>query len=307
VTSATQDRTAWLQERRTGIGASECAAVVGLSPWATPLDIYLSKVATDVPAEGPDSEPMYWGRELEAVILRRYQRDTGRQLDTEQKLVRSPQHPFMIATPDARASDRLVEVKTAGLQAAKEWGEPGTDAVPMQYLLQVTHQMIVTGDQLADIAVLIAGNDYRVYQVKLDPELAAMLIEREAAFWRAVEAREPPDPTSLAAASLRWPVDTGKTMTATPEIYAAWTQLRSLREELKAREADCDALELAIKTCMADAATLVGPAGETLCTWKTQSARRLDSKALRAAHPAIYEAFLTESPSRVFRMKEPKK
>lgn len=303
MTSATQDRTAWLAERRTGIGASECAAVVGLSPWATPLDIYLSKVATDVPAEGPDSEPMYWGRELEAVILRRYQRDTGRQLDTEQKLVRSPQHPFMIATPDARASDRLVEVKTAGLQAAKEWGEPGTDAVPMQYLLQVTHQMIVTGDQLADIAVLIAGSDYRVYQVRLDPELAGMLIEREREFWASVEARTPPQPTTLAGALARWPKDAGTSVAATADALEAVARLKAVREDIKAREADAEALEVAVKACMADAATLTGPDGKALATWTSQTARRFDSSAFKAAHPDLYDQFRVASASRVFRIK----
>lgn len=286
-----------------GIGASEAAAVVGLSPWRTPLDVYLDKIGTAVAEEPHDSESMYWGRELEAVILRRYIRDSGRDIDIVQKTVRSAAHPFMVATPDGVGADRLVEIKTAGIRQAREWGEPGTDAVPMQYLIQVTHQMIVTGHQLADLAVLIGGNDYRVYSVVRDEELAGMLIEREHAFWQTVEARIPPEPTSLAAAALRWPTDDGKSIAATPNVYEAWTHLKEAREQIKTIEADADALELAIKTCMADAAKLTGPDGKPLCTWTTQTSRRFDGTRFKAAHPELYESFRIASRSRVFRLK----
>lgn len=302
MSAAPSDRERWLAERRNGIGASEAGAVLGLSPYRSPLDVYLEKVG-EVPA-GPDSEAMYWGRELEGAVLRRYQRDNpGRELQTVQRTYRSDAYPWMTATPDAVGADRLVEVKTAGMRSAADWGEPGTDAVPVQYLVQVTHQMICTGHQLADLAVLIGGQDYRVYAVPLDAELAAAIIARERDFWEAVEARNPPAPTTLAGALARWPKDTGTSIAATPDVIEACQRLKAVKAEIKAREADAEALEVAVKACMADAATLTGPDGKALATWTSQTARRFDSSAFKAAHPDLYETFRVASQSRVFRLK----
>lgn len=299
--SAAEERAQWLAERRQGIGASESAAVLGLSPYKTPLDVYLEKTG-EAPAQA-DNEAMYWGRELEGAILRRYQRDTGRELQTVQRTYRSALHPFMTATPDAVGSDRLVEVKTAGIRSAVEWGDPGTDAVPVAYLVQVTHQMIVTGHQLADLAVLIGGQDYRVYAVPLDAELAAAIIEREATFWQAVEARQPPAPTTNAGAFARWPKDAGTSIVASADVYEACQRLKAVKADIKAREADAEALEVAVKACMAEAATLTGPDGKALATWTTQTARRFDSAAFKVARPDLYETFRVASQSRVFRLK----
>jgi putative phage-type endonuclease len=62
-------RDEWLAARRTGIGGSDIAAILGLSPWRTPLDVYRDKVDG---AEQPETEAMRWGRLLEDVIAREY-------------------------------------------------------------------------------------------------------------------------------------------------------------------------------------------------------------------------------------------
>src|SRR5262245_52949583 len=63
------DRAAWLEARRKGIGASEIAAVLGISPWESPFSLYWRKV------NGWDYEPsseMEWGTRLEPVIAEKY-------------------------------------------------------------------------------------------------------------------------------------------------------------------------------------------------------------------------------------------
>ena len=61
-----EERTAWLNERRKGIGGSDVAAIIGLSPWTTPLDIYEQKLGIALPSE--ETEAMYWGTALEPAI-----------------------------------------------------------------------------------------------------------------------------------------------------------------------------------------------------------------------------------------------
>ena len=180
--------------RKDYIGASEAAAACGLSPWKTPYELWADKTSAIVIEQ--QSARMEWGNRLEAVVMLKYLEDLPPEAGTLEAPCQfqvSAEYPWMGCTPDGLLPDRVVEIKTAGLGQAREWGEPGTDAVPLQYLLQCTHQMIVCNRRKADIPVLIGGNDYRVYSVDLDEELANLLITREREFWQHVENKTPPE------------------------------------------------------------------------------------------------------------------
>ena len=291
-----------LLARKRYIGASEAAAACGLSPWTTPYQLWSDKTSDAV--SDIQNARMEWGSRLESVVLAKYAEDLPQPHDVCSPCPQyiSEQFPWMACTPDALRLDRVVEVKTAGINAAREWGETGTDAVPLQYLLQTTHQMIVTGRRLADIPVLIGGSDYRVYTVAYDEELAALLIERERHFWQHVQDGTPPDVKSIADAVARWPKDSGITVIATQEIADAVVRLRDLNAQMDTLEADADALSLAIRTCMADASTLTDSAGQPLATWKAQSRSQFDFQAFKSAHADLYAAFTVKHPTRVFRL-----
>ena len=286
-----------LLERRRFIGASESAAACGLSPWKTPYQLWSEKTGETPP--DADNEAMSWGRRLELPILQRYAEDAEEKVEYPCAPVVHPDFLWMRATPDGLTPSRVVEVKTA--RSAYEWGE-ADDAVPMQYLLQVTHQMVVTNRRLADVAVLIGGSDYRVYHITLDDELAALLIEREKAFWQHVEDGTPPEVRSIADAVSRWPKDKGTTVMATQEVADAVVKLLEIEQQQEALEADHDALGLAVRTCMGEASALTDGSGRTLATWKSQIRSQLDFKGLKTDHPAIYEKYSIKHPTRVFRL-----
>lgn len=290
-------------DRSKGLGASEAAAACGLSKWRTPLALYRQKIGEAPPTE--ETLPMRVGKALESVVLGEYCRERGVTLRDQQTAFRDPALPWRWVTVDAIDSNGvLVEAKTAG--TALGWGAQGTDQVPMDYVLQCQHGMAVTGLALAVIPVLIAGREFKVYEVPRDDALIAAITAREQEFWRCVETRTPPAVVSLADATALWPRDTGKAVTATADVMEAVERLRIVRAEIAQKEADADSLELAIKTCMADAARLETPAGDVLATWTAQTARRFDSAALKAELPTIYEQFRKESTSRVFRLKKEK-
>ena len=174
----TTDRAQWLAQRRLGIGGSDAAAVLGLSKWKTPLALWQEK-SGQAPDDDSDSEPMLCGRVLEPVIRQQYAQRTGRTVRLPEQILAHPQHNWMLANIDGITEcGRIVEIKTA--RTGADWGEAGTDQIPQAYLLQVQHYMAVTGCAVADIAVLIGGADYRMYEVQADAELQAMLIDAEA-------------------------------------------------------------------------------------------------------------------------------
>jgi putative phage-type endonuclease len=196
-------RAAWLAERRRGLGASDAAAALGLSPYKTPLQLYYEKTGeVEPPAETP---AMRRGRKWEGDVLDEYA--DSRDVDlVEQVFARHPEHPWMTATldgvvpgaayPDPRDGGWIVEAKVVGMRAAREWGEDGTDDVPRHVLCQCHHQLAVTGARRCDVAALIGGSDFRVYPIRrADPDLYVRMIDQLRWFWRCVEQRDPPPPT----------------------------------------------------------------------------------------------------------------
>ena len=297
----TAERTEWLKRRQTGIGGSDVAAILGLSKWKTPLDVYNAKIE-ETPSE--ESNPsIEWGNRLEPVIRQKYSDVTGLSVKCPNETFRHPEHSFMIANVDGICSDgRILEIKTA--RTGADWGEEGTDEIPDYYLTQVQHYMTVLGAQCCDVAVLIGASDFRIYHVKADPELEAMLIEEERAFWKRVEERDPPAPRTYAEAATLFRVSTAQRIDANEEVAQAAEELARIKIEADALKKREDEAKAKITTYMKDADTLM--LGTTiLATWKTSKpAARFDSASFKAKHPDLYHEFLkTGEPSRRFLLK----
>lgn len=295
----------FMRNRASGLGGTDAAAALGVSRWKSPLDVYLDKRGEAPPVE--DNAAMYWGRTLEPIVREEYERQTGSAV-VLQDFARSVEHPFMVGHLDGRRADdgRVVEIKTA--RSADNWGEPGSADIPADYIAQTHHYMLLTGARRADVAVLIAGSDFRVYTIPFDAELGAMIVDAERELWDRIVRSEPPEPRTLRDVANLYRHSQRVDCVAPAAVYEAWQRLIALRDDARRIDADAEALEVAIKTCMADADTLLGPDGKVLATWKQRAgSTRLDSKRLRAEAPEVYERFAAVGePTRTFLIKEPK-
>ncbi len=257
--------------RRTGIGASEIAAVAGIDPYRRPIDVWAEKLGLVEPFAG--NRYTKWGSLLEAVIADSYAEDNGVVL-TSPGTLRHPQHEIVLATPDRLVHPsvnappvRNLQIKCSDARNAEQWGE-GPDDVPEQYLCQVTWEMAVTGLPETDLAVLIGGNEDRVYRIRRDLELEGQLIEVAEKFWRDhVLTQDPPpvDGTEQYGNYLkcRFPRDARPLLPATQEACDLVDQLRFRRAALAAAvEAEAE-IENRIKALISDAAGIEG-----LVTWK---------------------------------------
>lgn len=179
-------REEWLAWRRQGLGGSDAASIVGLSPWKTEMDIWMDKKSL-LPPEDDDPERNFMlnlGLELEPVVARLYERQTGRELILPEPVVH-PAHPEVRGTPDRLVRNELrgVELKTEN-QFSEMFGEPGSDEVPGHYLVQAAHYMALTGFTHWDIAVLHGGTRFAIYTIQRDAELESMMIEKLTEWWR---------------------------------------------------------------------------------------------------------------------------
>jgi putative phage-type endonuclease len=308
----------FLVTRRSGIGGSDAGAILGLSPWKTPLDVWLEKTGQADSME--DTAATYWGRKLEDLVADEYVARTGRKVERCNDTLRHPERFYMLGHVDRLIWDgdrrprvrgeirtrRILECKTAGAFMAPEWGEAGTDQIPEAYLCQVQHYLAVTGCEVADVAVLIGGRDFRLYEIPRDNELIRLLEDAEAQFWALVMENVPPAPRSLADIAKRWPRDSGGQVMASQEVEQMVFELRAMKDHAKDLDARIEACEGEIKKALMDAAELITPDGRKLATWKTQTSKRVELSRLKTERPEIAAEFTTESTTRVFRLASPK-
>lgn len=182
----------WLALRADGLGGSEIAAVLGLSPWESRFSLWHRKRGEAAPQA--DSDEMRAGRYLEPAVAAMFA-DARPELRLRRAgTYRSRERPWQIANPDriitGPAGREVLEIKTA--RSADSWGEPGTDEIPVYYRAQVLHYLDVLGLQVARIAVLIGGTNLREYVVNWNVEEAELLREAGAEFMRTVERGERP-------------------------------------------------------------------------------------------------------------------
>lgn len=185
----------WHGARQIALGGSEIAAVLGLSPWESRFSLWHRKLGH---APQPENAEMEWGKRLEPVLL-------GKHLDLHPEWRVGPAGTFVhrerrwqLANPDAllhhsdgRPTPRLWEGKVSRDDTG--WGEPGTDQVPVNYLIQVRWYLDVLGLEDAVLSVLIAGQEYREYVIGANPADAQTLRTAGAEFMRTLRDHERPD------------------------------------------------------------------------------------------------------------------
>lgn len=179
------------EQRKSGLGGSDAATILGLNPWKTRYELYQEKaegIEFESDKEEDDDVPSTWGNLLEEVIAKRYQEKTGHELYEVDTLYHKT-HKFMLANPDRLIRDlgdgvrRGLEIKNVGWRAALKWGDAGTKLVPENIYPQVAHYMAVADYDEWHIAALIGGNDFRTYTFERDMEFEEILLEEEHKFW----------------------------------------------------------------------------------------------------------------------------
>lgn len=178
----TFDRDLWLQQRRSAIGASEVAAILGISPWATPWEVWADKRGKLDPWDG--NAQTRAGNRFESAVLDAAEDELGR-LERNVRLIADGVP--LAATCDAivAVTREPVEAKTTGLTGMVygDWGDPLTDQIPEYYLTQVHAQLICTKAELGYLFALIAGRGVVRFEVEANEKLHKAFCERISEWW----------------------------------------------------------------------------------------------------------------------------
>lgn len=221
----------WQAWRKDGIGASLAAQALGVSPYGTPYSAFLEKTGR-LPQQR-ENFAMKLGKLYEPVIAAMYEDETGKNIVRREVCAVYPPAHFIRATIDGIDQDgEIVEFKTASRRLADQWGEPGTDQIPRQYLVQAHQQMLVADKPKCTVAALIGGDDFRLYTVERDSEIDSMLIRRLTDFWDMVQHDVAPEITEADAEVI---IRMRPTIQATIELDDRAVALANLFGELKDR------------------------------------------------------------------------
>ncbi len=333
------------QDRREYIGGSDAAAIMGVSKWATPLQCYLEKIGEAPPREPDDQREKIFrrGKRLEPIVIDMLIDEYGLQV-TKRSPPENPNryhHPdydflraeidfeFLVDRNIVEQCDGMIdpaligtiqngEIKTSHPNASGNWGEMFTEEIPIEYAAQSMHGLMVTNRHFCLYGTLVGADDLSLYGVRRDDETITGMLSRELQFWRCVQDRIPPDPSTMAdVLGLMYRIK-GRPIEATGAIAEAVANLKQIKSSIKAFEADEDRVKFEIAAFIfqnlkelqerdprvsLEDATALEFAGRTLLTWKMQEANRIDTKRLRAEVPDIAEQFTNTTHSRVMRIK----
>lgn len=297
------------------IGGSDVAAILGISPWASPWDVWARKTGAATVEPDAAKEALFErGRRWEPTVLREYAVATGRELiDVGEALIVHPSEPWVVGSPDALARDGEglggVEAKTAirvhGWAPEDteiiEYGEGSEAALPPHYATQAYWYLEASGLPWWDCVVLLPRYEVRVVRLHRDPKVQAELLAAVGA-WRErhLIGGEPP-PVDASGACRAWlsgafPGDpTKRAVQAAPDVAALMADAMEADAAAKAATARKKATAAALQAAMGDTYKAIADCGSAVCTLPSER-RTIDAKRLAADHPDLARQYERASP-----------
>lgn len=258
----TANRRTWLKHRRSGLGGTDVASVLGFSRWSTPLDTWLSKTGRD-PGDKADSYPMRRGRFMESFILAEYGLQTGSIIEKPPALLAHPTHDWLRASLDGLAHhpDRtaVIDAKSVTWRGREAWWDDER-LCPDDLAIQMLTYLAVTG---LDEAVLVAdvAGELTTVTIARDLNWEARAIPLLAEWWAEFVVADQPPPAdwerdSIPALNRSWLTEKGTTTEATDAVSGAVHAYQTLKPKATDLRNLTEALRVQIREGMGTAQTL---------------------------------------------------
>jgi len=296
-----------LARRKNYIGSSDMAAILGLDPFRSAYDVWLTKVK-DLEEEQSKQEHLQLGQDFESIILDRAEKAIGKKIKPNQfRSAKDAGLPFGSNIDGITEDGFPVEAKTSGVfwPVNETWGEEGTDEIPHRVIVQCHVHLICTERDMCYVPVLKWGLKQSLYICKLDVEIRDAIIEKGKQFWEVnvIGKVEPVD--SLPS------LDIIKRVKREPETSVQLTEegLNLVAEWLAAKEQRL-AMEKEEKSLAAQVVAKLNDteAGYTddnrMVTYLQQSRSSIDSTRFKAEMPQIAAQYTKKSVYRVLRIKK---
>ena len=299
----TNSKQEWLDLRRTGIGGSDAAAVVGLNPFSSPYALWAEKTGK-VPCFAGNLATEV-GAYLEEFVAKKFEAVTGKKVRKCNQSFFNSQYPFAIANIDREivGEDAGLEIKTTDSLNLKKFK---SGEYPANYYCQSVHYLAVTGKQRWYLAVLIGNKDFRWFIIDRDEAEINALMTAEAAFWEHVKTDTPPAADGYKATTEALTTIYAESNDGVVDLYPYSSDLEqyiALNKQIKELENMRDEAANRVKAFMGEAGG--GECDRFRVSWKTQSRNTFDRKRFEKDNPDIdLSDYYKTSSARIFRVSE---
>jgi len=292
-------REEWLNVRKSGIGSSEVATIVGLNPWETPYQLWRHKIGLDAPKE--ENFAMKAGHYLEDAVSRFWADETGREIIKRSAgdwIIRDNDRQFLQVSPD-RTYWLTGEKRNGGnkgiLECKTTQSTIDAEDIPKHWFCQVQYQLGVAGLEHGSLAWLCGGREFGYKDIDLVPDFYGWLVDEVERFWQDnILGKQEPSAVSVKDILLKYNRHCdGKIVEVGSDILDACTNLREIKKQIKGLETAQAELEERIKMAFGDAEGISFD-GQTLATWKApKPSQKFNAKAFQADDPETYSKYIT--------------
>lgn len=285
------------------LGGSEIAAVCGLDPYCSPMLLAARKLG--LVERQPESEAMRIGKALEPAIASLAGEAGYEVIPAPRETLVDPERPWCVGRPDGYTvvceQRAVAELKAVGERAHRSSWE---DGVPERYQAQAQWYMHLTDLPRALVAALVGGQRLELHALERDERAIEYLLDRGERFVETVRRGEIPEP--IGAPSERrdlaaiFPGATERVeVEASANVVRAVAQARKARERYERAKEAWERAQAKVQAAMGDATVLVAD-GRELARWTRYERSSIDTRALRAEHPEIADAYTRMSAARRF-------
>jgi len=291
-----------LDERLDYIGASECAAALGLSPWKSQLQLWAEK-SRQIPVEQVDTLQTWFGTEAEEIVAKRFCLETGKSVHRVNETLYHPKHSFLACHLDRKVEGEraILQCKTASAWSDEAWeGEE----IPAPYILQEVQELAVSGYDRAYIACLIGNHRFAIKTIERDLSLEAEVIGKLVHFWQEFVIQKVMPHVSKSDADTLYklfPVgEEEPEMELTDEANKLCESIAGLVADSKGIDAQIETSRNELRAMLKGSA--IGKTDTYRVTWKNQITNRIETDRLKNDAPEVYAKYLKPSEGRVLRI-----
>ena len=293
------------KDRTTYIGGGDAAAILGLSKYRTPLEVWALKTKQIEAKDISGEVRIKLGNKLEQTVAELFMEETGKKVHRVNETLFHPKYPFIGGNIDRRVvgEEAILECKTTSAWMYREWeGEE----IPIDYILQCIHYLAVTGEKKAYIAVLIGNQSFKWKTIDRDEKVINDLVKKEVSFWQdfVLTKTMPMQITRNdedVLSKLFPQAETGAVTELDDAANKLCESLDSMKADKKVLEGEIDQSENMLRALLKD--NEIGQSNNWLVSWKNQLDRRCNIDALKSEHQEIYNKYLVEKIKRVLRVK----
>lgn len=205
----------WLKGRINGIGGSDAAAIVGLNPYKTNIQLWEEKTGKRTPEDISEKECVIYGKNAEELLRQLFIMDYPQYQVShrEYEILQSKKYPYLLASLDGELLETetsrkgILEIKTTSILQSMQW-EKWNDRIPDNYYIQVLHYLLVTGYEFIKLKAQMVSewdNEKRIttrhYQIERNEVLEDLeyLLENETKFWEQYVLKDEKPPLILPA------------------------------------------------------------------------------------------------------------